>query len=294
MTRPSRPILRWHGGKFRLADFIIQHFPPHLAYVEPYGGGASVLMAKEPAQAECYNDLDDACVNVLRVLRDPQSAARLRDLLELTPFARTEFRAAYEPTDDPIEAARRTIVLSFQGYGSDAVTRGYTTGFRAKFSNGRVLPSQAWASWTDAIPAFTSRLRGVLIEQADAMVVMTRLDQPTTLHYVDPPYLHETRSAKASKNRHGYRHEMSRKQHAELLRFLKSLQGYVIVSGYPSPLYDKALKGWQRVETPALADGARGRTEVIWLNPACTAELDKLTKRHAAGHGTPLFGEVVG
>lgn len=271
-----RPVLRWHGGKFRLADFIIAHFPPHKCYVEAFGGAASVLMRKRPVPAECYNDLDDACVNVFRVLRDPCQAERLRRLIALTPFARSEMVAAYEPSDDPVEQARRTIILSFQGHGSDAVTRGYTTGFRSNLSNGRALPAQSWSNWPDAIQAFTHRLSGVVIENTDAVKIMRRLDRPTTLHYIDPPYLPETRSAKyVSRNKNGYRHELSRSDHEILLREIKSLSGMVVLSAYPSDIYADILIGWKSVKTSALADGARPRTEVIWLNPACEDALDR-------------------
>lgn len=276
LEAPTRPVLRWHGGKWRLAEWIIANFPEHKAYVEAFGGAASVLMQKAPVPAEIYNDLDGACVNVFRVLRDEAKAQRLRELLELTPFARAELTAAYEPTDDDVEWARRSIILSFQGHGSDAVTRGYTTGFRSNLSNGRALPAQSWATWPEAIPAFTQRLRGVVIDNTDAVSLMERLDRPTTLHYVDPPYLPETRSSKyVLRSKNGYRHELTRDQHVDLLAALRQLEGMVVLSGYPSDLYDATLPDWTRLETKALADGARERTEVLWLNPACADALER-------------------
>lgn len=279
----DRPVLRWHGGKFRLAPWILSFFPPHKCYVEPYGGAGSVLMLKPKLPAEVYNDLEGSVVNVFRVLRDPEQAQRLRELLELTPFARLELKAAYEATDDPVEWARRTIVLSFQGHGSDSVTRGYTTGFRGKLSNGRAMPSQSWATWPETIPAFTDRLRGVVIEQVKAIRLIRRLDGEGVLFYVDPPYLHSTRSTKGkgakSQNRHGYKHEMSIAGHRELLKALKTVKGMVVLSGYPSPHYDRALKGWSRYETETLADGAKKRTEVLWLNPAAQRALDEQNRQ---------------
>lgn len=64
----------------------------------------------------------------------------------------------------------------------------------------------------------------------------------------------------------GYKHEMTDDQHRDLAAYLRTLTGMVIVSGYACDLYDKELyPDWQRVEFRALADGARERTEVLWL-----------------------------
>ena len=87
---------------------------------------------------------------------------------------------------------------------------------------------------------------------------MEQHDGEKTLHYVDPPYLPETRDAGGD-----YCHEMTAADHEELAAFLCQLQGMVIVSGYHSSLYDRLFAGWERVEKAALADGARKRTEVL-------------------------------
>jgi DNA adenine methylase len=277
MNAPTRPALRWHGGKWRLAPWIIAHFPPHRIYVEPFGGGASVLMRKVPIAAECYNDLDGAAVNVFRVLRDPASADELRRRLELTPFAREEFDDAYAPASDAIDAARKTIVLTFMGHGTDSATRNCRTGFRAAVGAGvgAALPAQSWASYVAAVPFFTRRLLGVLIEQRDALEIIARYDGRDTLFYCDPPYVPATRSSLAGGRgaTHGYRHELSDADHLALLRRLRQLDGLVALSAYPSPIYDAELAGWSRRQCAARADGGVSRTEVLWLNPAAAARL---------------------
>jgi DNA adenine methylase len=278
---PTRPVLRWHGGKWRLAPWIISYFPPHRIYVEPFGGAASVLLLKQRSHAEVYNDLDHQAVNLFRVLRNEAQARRLIEALRLTPFARQEFVDALDPTDEPIEMARRLAVRSYMGFGSNAhsspasgrsMTGFRSTGFRSNSNRSGTTPAHDWAHYPDALQSIVERLRGVVIENADALDVMKRHDGADTLHYVDPPYLPETRSpANKLEIRHRmYRHELSREDHVRLLEFLNGLAGMVVLSGYPSPLYDDVLSRWLRIEREAYADGARLRHEVLWLNAAAT------------------------
>ncbi len=275
----TRPALRYHGGKWKLAKWLQLFFPPHRVYVEPFGGGASVLLRKPRTYAEVYNDLDGQVVNVFRMLRD--RGAELQQLLALTPFARAEFVLSYEPADDPLEQARRTVMRSFMGFGSAAAT-GETSGFRANSNRSGTTPAHDWANYSQAVPALVERLQGVVIEQRDALATMAHHDSPTTLHYCDPPYVHSTRSGKVrgvkSKGRStgkAYNHELDDDGHRQFAEMAHGVEGMVVVSGYPCALYESLFDGWERHERPAHADGARERTEVVWLNPACSAALER-------------------
>lgn len=279
MGEPTRPVLRWFGGKWRLAPWIISHFPKHRIYVEPFGGAGSVLMRKERAYAEVWNDLDGEVVNLFRVLRG-EDAPRLIDFLRLTPFARDEFQEAYRPTDCDVERARRMVIRSFMGFGALG-NHFQSTGFRANSNKSGTTPAHDWGNYPDALRHVVIRLSGVTIENRDALEVMAQHDSEQTLHYVDPPYIHQTRSdAKA----HTYAHEMTNGEHRDLLESLREMAGMVVLSGYPHPLYDDALSDWERIERKALADGARPRTEVLWLNPVCSEVLARET--------LPMFSEA--
>ncbi len=280
MTAPERPVLRWHGGKWLLAPWIIAHFPPHKVYVEPYGGAGSVLLQKPRAYAEVYNDLDQGVVNLFRVLRDDSLSARLVAQLTLTPFARADFEESYAPSSEPVEKARRLVARSFMGFGSDGCTvSNGRTGFRACSNRSGTTPAHDWANYPASLAATIERLRGVVIENRPALDVMAQHDSAETLHYVDPPYLPETRSKKSRYRKgtgthHAYNHELTESDHIELLGALKKLEGMVVLSGYPSALYDETLgREWRRIVKRAHADGARDRVEALWLNPAA---LDRL------------------
>lgn len=272
---PTRPALRWHGGKWRLAPFILAHFPPHRIYVEPFGGAASVLLRKPRSYAEVYNDLDGDVVNLFRVLRSDRAGELIR-AVELTPFARAEFENAYERADDSVEEARRLIVRSFMGFGSDGANRvTVRTGFRSNSNRSGTTPARDWINYPAALRAIVGRLTGVIIEQRPALEVMRQHDQPDALHYLDPPYMPETRSdkRKLGERYHAYMHEMTAVDHVALLASLPQIRGAVVISGYATTLYDDALTGWRKVSIAAMADGAAKRTEVLWINPRAVDQL---------------------
>lgn len=151
----KHPAIRYHGGKFRLASWIISHFPAHRCYVEPFGGGASVLLKKAPSEAEVYNDLDGDVVNLFRVLRNSESRQALIDACALTPYSRGEFCCAYEQTDDPIEQARRLVVRATMGFGSAGATKG-KTGFRLDTKRNSATAQKIWARQPDNLAAVGS------------------------------------------------------------------------------------------------------------------------------------------
>lgn len=260
--------MRYHGGKWKLAPWIISYFPQHRIYTEAFGGAASVLIRKPRSYAEVYNDLDGEVVNVFKVFRD--NGPELLNRLWSTPFARDEFIESYHEHDDPIEQARRTIARSFMGFGSASVTSARhvskrfskpATGFRANSNRSGTTPARDWANYADAAVNLIERFRGITIENKDAASVLLQHDQEACLHYVDPPYVKSSRDAGSD-----YRHELTDDGHRELYSVLSNLVGKVIISGYHSELYDDLYAGWRRVERKALADGAAERTEVLWMN----------------------------
>lgn len=259
----TRPVLRYPGGKYKIAKWVISNFPSHKLYVEPYGGAASVLMAKPRVQGEIYNDLDGDVVNVFRVLRDPRQALELERVLRLTPFAYEEYRNAYDPCEDPIERARRTIFRSFATIGSDGISR-RNSGFRGmKNYETSVTAAQEWSRYPNVVRQFTERLTNVLIEQRPALHLIGLYDRKETLFYVDPPYVMSTRTNK----RVLYPNEMSEDDHTDLACALHKVKGMVVLSGYQSPLYDKLYRDWRKVLRSTTAQNGKSRTECLWLSP---------------------------
>ncbi len=263
------PLMRYHGGKFRLAPWIMQFFPPHQYYVEPFGGAGGILFQKERCYSEVYNDLDQDVSNVFSVIQNPCQRKELIDLLAMTPYSRYEFELAYEDTDCPIERARRTLIRAHMGFGSAGTTK-QKTGFRHDSKRKYSLPSHLWTRYPEQIESFGMRLSGVIIECRPAIDVILQHDSKETLFYVDPPYVKTTRQLDGAGF---YRHDMTDEDHIDLLDILNKIQGMVVLSGYDSELYRDRLGDWKSYSTSSRIAAFRGvglRTEVAWINQQCS------------------------
>ncbi|WP_374688667.1 DNA adenine methylase [Promineifilum sp.] len=263
----------WYGGKFSHLDWLLPLLPQATHYCEPFGGSAAVLLNRDPAPVETYNDIDGEVVNFFRVLRDNHEA--LITAIGLTPFSREELRiASQEPLEglSDLERARRFFVRARQ----------VRTGLAQTASNGRwahcKLTSRAgmagavsrWLGSVEGLSEIVQRLLRVQIENAPAIEVIRRYDTEETLFYCDPPYVHDSRS-----DVNAYRYEMKNYEHRDLAEVLHNVKGKVALSGYHSRLMDELYGDWEYIEsiprkahsTNTRADNLKQeRVEVLWVN----------------------------
>ena len=106
-TTASRPALRYFGSKWRLTPWIIEHFAPYDVYVEPFAGGAGVLLRKPPSALEVYNDLDGEVVNFFDVLRnETDELIRRIDLTRTRSSGHDAFTSAVGKPTAPVASER--------------------------------------------------------------------------------------------------------------------------------------------------------------------------------------------
>jgi len=261
-----KPPLAYFGGKTNLADRIVSLLPAHLHYVEPYGGSLAVLLAKRRTKMETVNDLDAELMTFWRVLRDrPGDLARV---CALTPHSRAEYIASRDRDGvDELETARRVWVLLSQGRGMTLRTG--ANGWRHYvYPAGSSIGMPGYLdAYVERMAAVAERLHAVSLESMPALDLIGKYgSDPNVLLYVDPPYLGTTRD-----HRNNYRHEMKGDDdHRALAAAVHAARAAVVVSGYPSDLYDRELyPGWDRVTLAAFANNSsavRERTEVLWSN----------------------------
>lgn len=257
-----RAIFRYPGSKWGLADWIIQHFPAgyeKMVYLEPFAGSAAVFFNKRQGTVETINDLDSNIVNLFYVLREKPE--ELKRMLELTPYSREEYQKAAEPCEEPTEKARRFIVRTTQAIGAKPDS-GWRNHKQMKVGG----TACKWGGIAETLEAATKRLRGdpthlVQIEHMDALRLIARYDSPDVLMYLDPPYVRSAR-----KSGRLYKHEMDDDRQLEMLQLISRSRAKIILSGYPSKLYDDHLPGWITDSTTTHTTSSEIATEKIWMN----------------------------
>lgn len=262
MIAKPAPTLKFPGGKWNLAKWIIAHMPVHRLYVEPFFGSGAILFNKPPAKIEILNDLDGRVVNLFRVIRERPD--ELAAAVEMTPWSREEYYAAYEVSPDPVEDARRFLVRCWQAFGTKVVHR---TGWRSDALDTSQPRTKTWGGLPARILVAAERLKPCYIECRPAVEVIRRHSQTEALIYADPPYLLSTRSCPY------YAVEMTDNDHVELLTALKEHPGPVLLSGYESQMYRDMLPGWSTSLREVYAEKGRMRKEVLWLNPTADEAL---------------------
>lgn len=283
--RLTQPLKR-HGGKHYLGKRIVEFMPPHLHYVEPYFGGGSVLLARDPGRdwyhgapdwaskswqrgcSEVVNDLEHELMNFWSVLRSESMFEQFQRMVEATPLDQSVWAVAEssQSAGDPVVRAFHFFVRSRQS--RQGIGRDFATLSRNRTRGGRNEQANAWISCIDGLRAIHERLRSVVILCDDAIKVIQSQDGDRTLFYCDPPYLHTTRSSTGE-----YAHEMTEEQHRQLLTVLASIKGKFILSGYHSSMYDAWAEqhGFrcEEIEIDNKASGAKTKekkVECLWMN----------------------------
>lgn len=270
MSGISSPI-KWHGGKHYLAKRIIELFPPHVHYVEPYFGGGSVLFAK-PAEwieghSEVANDIYGELNTFWQALKCDTHFEEVRRILECTPLSELEFRRVKYCTSSSIVQRAVNFFIRYrqsrQGLGKD-----FATMSRSRTRRGMNEQVSSWLTAIEGLPEAHERLKRVVVSSKDAIKIILQEDSPDTFFYLDPPYLQETRVS-----RRAYAHEMTVTDHRRLLGVLSGIKGKFLLSGYPSELYDTHSRGygWNRIDieidNKASSQKVKPKkTESLWMN----------------------------
>lgn len=256
-----RPVVKCHGGKYYLRDWVISHFPDgytRMTYLEPFIGGGSVLLNKPRSGKEIVSEASYELIAIYRAIQT--EPVRFQAQLQKLTYSQKTFDAALA---HKYPTAVNEYVLRRMSRG------GMKTAFAwsERLRNGLPGDVNAWNTAVASIPAVSERLQGVAIRCGRAVVELAIFNSPTTFTYVDPPYLHATRTAKDAYGAY----EMTETAHETLAESLLSFRGKVLLSGYDSDLYRRLYAGWNCVRLTVANHSGQGqtkqtRTECLWRN----------------------------
>jgi DNA adenine methylase len=224
----------------------------HKYYCEPFGGGASVLLAKPPVSVETYNDLDSGLYDFFTTLADPDAFQQFYRRVEALPYSRqlyNEARATWQNETDKIKRVVLWFILARQSFGGHF---GHSWGtVVTQSTRRRAGTTSSWQQALHGLPQVHDRLQRVQIENKPAVDCIAQYDTPDTLFYCDPPYVLDTRSPG------GYTHELTDDMHSELLDAILSASGSFVISGYNHPLYSRLDDyGYSRIDYQTASNAA--------------------------------------
>jgi DNA adenine methylase len=272
--KPLRSPITWFGGKGCFRRKLYPLLPDHQAYVEPFGGGGSVLIGKAPAAIEVYNDLDEGLHHFFTVLANPILFPHFWSRVTMLPYSRELYNdclTTWYASQDPLERAVRWFVVARQSFSGEF---GCAWGSCVSSSSqGRIQTAAGWQSILRDLPQIHQRLQRVQIEHCDFRDCLKRYQGPGYLAYCDPPYVASSRKGGS------YAHEMTDIDHRDLVTLLLDYRGAVVLSGYPNAIYAPLeAAGWKRLNFRACCTACGRtaatkhlkaelvRTECVWLN----------------------------
>lgn len=267
-----KPVLKYPGAKWALADWIIERMPPHIGYVEPFFGSGAVFFNKPKSPIETISDLDGSVVRFFKTCRERPD--ELAFAISLTPWSREEFLKSdfCDDSIDDVEAARQFLVRCWQTFGARTRCK---TGWRnttARTKNHGPDNPAMWKRLPEIVFRVADRLMDAQIENRPALEVIKHNNGKDILIYADPPYVKSTRTLNGDQ----YRFEMTDLDHEELLSALNAHSGMVILSGYDCDLYRDLLKGWRMECVSAKAERGVPRVECLWMNPMCAQKSPRI------------------
>jgi len=263
-----KPPIKYFGGKGNMAQHILTQFPqnPYKIYIEPFGGGASLLLAKIQSPVEIYNDLEQNVYSLFKVLAHPESFQEMKAWLEITPFSEQLRREFKEELKDP------AIPLVQRAYKFLYVNRTSINGIGGFMLNtyvrrGIAKPVSDYLSMIDRLPEMHQRLSNVIILNRDAFELMKKYNQPDTFFYLDPPYHWSTRTSTR------YTVEMQDEMQSRFIDTLIPMEAKVLLSGYDNPEYHRLEDaGWCKhafeVTMMSGSHKTKKQTECLWRNYA--------------------------
>jgi len=258
-------LIRYFGGKGGKLVTEIKNFIPegYKTFVEPYGGSGRVLLSQQ-APIEIYNDLYEDVYSLFKVLFDEEMFKRLKFRLDLTPYSEKLYK------EYKVNLKRDDLSLLDRAYYYFYVNRTSVNGIGGFSVNTYIRrniskATSDYLSAIDGLEYYNQRISNVIITNRDAVQIINKYDAEDTFLYLDPPYVHSTRTGAR------YECDMKDEQHIELLDTILNCKSRVLLSGYDNEMYDVLTdNGWNKyhfvVNTMGGDHKKKTKIETLWYN----------------------------
>lgn len=204
MTEINSPF-RYPGGKFYARKLILEHIVPHMSYIEPFAGGASIFFAKKKVAFNRLNDVDPELINCYLAIQD--HVEELITVLHGIPASKemhSYYKNVYQPAND-LERTLRWYYLNRVSYSGIMNMQNCYWGYGDKYS---MQPK----NWPAHLRRCSQKLQGVEITNVDFEQVIRDAPNDAFL-FVDPPYYNADQDK-------FYTHSFDRTDHYRLARIL--------------------------------------------------------------------------
>jgi DNA adenine methylase len=260
-------LIKCHGGKHYLKDWIISNFPSNyetMTFVDTFVGGGNIVLNKEHSSREIINDKNTKLINLYNtVVLYPKE---LINQLKTINYSEETFENALNDKDsvfdDAIDEAINTYILFRMSRGGMQKT--YASSNRLR---GGIMGDQnAWETSINNIENISKRLQNIEILNKDYRFMFHFFNKENIFFYLDPPYLLSTRISKDV-----YDYEMTERDHVNLLDLCIQSKAKILLSGYESKIYNIKLTNWTRQEKIIINHSSQQlnkqfRTEILWSN----------------------------
>lgn len=264
-----RSPIKYFGGKGGFGNDIYAMFPDksrYESYIEPFGGGASMLFIKEPFGCEIYNDLEENVYSLFKVLKDKKLFKEFKALCDMDCYSR-RLRADY--IEDLKTGDLDIVTRAYKYFYVNRSSRNGIGGFSVTANYIRRNMSKSvsdFLSCIDRLPDIHDRLSRVIIESQDGMALMKKFDRKKTFIYADPPYHHDTRTGTR------YKVDMDDDMQVKFIDTVLAIKNaMVLISGYDCDEYKRLGKnGWQQIDMTISTTGGdhkpKEKIESLWFN----------------------------
>lgn len=211
-------LLRRLGSKNRLADKILQYFPEHKLYIEPFFGAGGIFFNKPKAQYNILNDLDSDVYNLFMVVMNKKDEL-IKQFIQM-PIHEDLFKYWKNNKEtDPIRKALRFLFLSNYGFYGIGRTLKFESTNTSKILLDNIEETQKYLFGCQFMNTdFRNVLKKIAFRQIE--------QKDETFIYCDPPYLD---------TENNYEYSFTKKDNEDLFKMLIDSKCKFAISEFNNP-----------------------------------------------------------